>query len=72
MIIPVYISFVYTVAIVTYSIHIEYYRLLAIFEDEYFLVATRSSISRVSLDGQRYEVLINNLVNSVAVDYDYR
>jgi hypothetical protein len=41
-------------------------------EDKYFLVATRSTISRVSLDGQRYQVLISNLMNAVAVDYDYR
>ena len=41
-------------------------------EDTYFLLATRSTISRVSLDGQRYQVLINNLVNAIAVDYDYR
>ena len=41
-------------------------------QEEYFLVATRSTISRVSLDGHRYEVLVNNLVNAIAVDYDYR
>ena len=35
-------------------------------------MATRSTISRVSLDGRRYEVLVNNLVNAIAVDYDYR
>ncbi len=45
---------------------------LAILGDTYFLVATHSTISRVSLNGQRYQVLVNNLVNAVALDYDYR
>lgn len=44
----------------------------AVPESNYFLVATRTTISRVSFDGLRYQVLVNNLVNAVAVDYDYR
>ena len=43
------------------------------FEDtDYFIVATRSTISRVSLDGLQYEVLVESLGNAVAIDYDYR
>ena len=44
----------------------------AIPENKYFLVAASTTISRVSFDGLRYQVLVNNLTNAVAVDYDYR
>lgn len=43
----------------------------AVPEDKYFLVATRTTISRVSLDGLRYQVLLNNLGNAIAIDYDH-
>ena len=43
------------------------------FEDtDYFIIATRSTISRVSLDGLRYEILVENLGNAIAIDYDFR
>ena len=42
------------------------------FEDTYFLIASQTTVTRVSLDGQRYQILVNNLVNAVAIDYDYR
>ena len=41
-------------------------------DDRYFLVAAQNVIARVSLDGRRYQVLLRNLQNAVAVDYDYR
>ena len=41
-------------------------------DDRYFLVAAQNVIARVSLDGRRYQVLVRNLQNAVAVDYDYR
>ena len=40
--------------------------------DEYFLVATRFTIARVSLDGSLHQVLADNLTNAVAIDYNYR
>ena len=42
------------------------------FEDTYFLLASQTSITKVSLNGQRYQILANNLTNAVAIDYDYR
>ena len=41
-------------------------------EEEYFLVATRYTIARVSLDGLRHQVLVDNLANAVAIDYNHR
>ena len=40
--------------------------------DEYFLVATRFTIAKVSLDGSLHQVLADNLTNAVAIDYNYR
>lgn len=40
--------------------------------NQYFIVAARSAIYQVSLDGTRSHILIANTTNSVAIDYDYR
>lgn len=40
--------------------------------DEYFVVAARSAIFRVSLDGTRSHVLVTNTTTAVAIDYNYR
>ena len=44
----------------------------AVPEERYFIVATRTTIARVSLDGQRFQTVVSNLTNAVAIDYDYR
>lgn len=41
-------------------------------DERYFIVATRDAIAQVSLDGQRYQALVSDLQNAVAIDYDYR
>lgn len=41
-------------------------------EDDYFIVAARYSIARISLDGQRSKVLSSNSSNANAIDYDYK
>lgn len=48
------------------------HNIVAVPESRYFIVATRSTIARVSLDGLRHQVLVSNLGNAVAIDYDYR
>ena len=44
----------------------------AVAEERYFIVATSTTIARVSLDGQRFQTVLSNLTNAVAIDYDYR
>ena len=41
-------------------------------DEGYFIVAARSHIFQVSLDGARSHVLVTNTTNSVAIDYDVR
>ena len=44
----------------------------AVPEERYFIVATSTTIARVSLDGQRFQTVVSDLTNAVAIDYDYR
>lgn len=54
------------------SHHYNFCTYAAQFGDTYFLIASRKLIARVSLNGRQHQVLVNDLTNAVAIDYDYR